>query len=283
MGNLKEFIQAISDQLEIDKESEDFKALIENVPEQNLPEGFEDNFHKSFFTMEAAKNNGDINSHYRGKHLSGIDNALEQSLKALELPEETLGEIADTKATLDKVKLAISKINEHKNALLEEASKGKKKDDKSDEKIKELTDKIAELQTQLTKTQDDYESKLQQQATGFEAERLGSRVNDLISNYKLATNDVLTADKVKYLIRKEIDDLPYEFKRDEEGKYVVFEKGKDVKAMENNKLLTMEDVIGKIAAPYIQKSEPAQPEKKTIQSSSTPVKNKFVFGQHAKM
>lgn len=286
MGSLKEFIEQITEQIEIDKESDDFKSLMENVPEQELPEGFEDKFHNSFLTLEAAKNHGDINSHYRGKHLSGIDNALEQALKDMELPDEYMEEIAGTKATLDKVKVAIAKINENKKALIEELekkSKSGKKDDKSDEKIKELTDEITKLQGQLTKTQDEYEQKLQEKDSAFERERWSAKVNDIISNYKLATNDVLTADKAKYLIRKEIDDLPYDFKKDEEGNYTPFKKGTDVKAMENNKVLTMEGVIEKVVTPYVQKSDPAKPEKKALEPSANGSgKNSYVFGQHAK-
>ncbi|MCH8748751.1 PCRF domain-containing protein [Patescibacteria group bacterium] len=63
--------------------------IIPKLAEQELPENFVDTFHKNYLTLNAAKNNAEVSSHFEVKHVKSYENATLSELKAI-LSEEKI-------------------------------------------------------------------------------------------------------------------------------------------------------------------------------------------------
>lgn len=278
MANLREFLDGIFDQLELDKEDEKIKGFIEAVPEQDLPDDFEDTFHKNYLTLNAAKNHADISSHFETKHVSSYNNANLSELKNI-LPEDKIAEVNEEKTLTQKIRKAYQLVTEfYKDQI--ETEKSKKKTDKDDGKVKELTDQINTLNKEKSELEETHTSKIGDLNKSFEKERVSSKISDLLGNYKFATNETITNDDIKTLIRSKLSALPYTIKNTDDG-YKVFQKDSDAEAFDNNKPITVEGLIEKYATPFVEKSKPSNPDTKKPITTDNGQVNKYSFGSHA--
>jgi len=281
MSKLKDFINDIIEQAEIDKEDEGVKSFLEALPEADLPETFEDTFHKTYMTLSAAKNNADVADHFDKKDSASYANAALSEVKKL-LPDhvETL---EAEKTTTKKIRKAFELLSNHYNDQLEEISKGgKKPDEKTQAKIEELTNQINAIQEEKTQLTEAHEKELKELNSSFDNERINSRISDLMGKYKFATTETITEKDIKTLLKTKFNELPYTIKKVDDN-YKVYQKGTDIEAHENNKPVTLDGLVEKISMPFVEKSEPSTPAPRSRSNGKVPEDdNGFVFGQHAK-
>lgn len=151
------------------------------------------------------------------------------------------------------------------------AKAGDNPDDK-DKKIEQLSAELEQRQEELRKVreeeipgvQKDWENKMTEREIAQEISSLfGGFKAKLIADSELLFPAVNTSLRDKYDIKKE------------DGKIVLYEKGKTVKALKNSKPLSVNDALEELATPLFKKSEdppkkdpiredPPQPKKKTI-------------------
>lgn len=279
MSNLREFLDGLFDELKIDKEDEKVKEFVEAIPEQELPENFVDTFHKNYLTLNAAKNNADVSSHFEVKHIKSYDNANLSELKAI-LPADKLAEVEAEKTVTQKTRKAYQLVNDHYNGIIE-TEKAKKKGAGDDEKLKELTEQINALNKDKSDLEAAHLIKVNSLNGAFEKERVSSKINSLLGGYNFVTNDAINNEDIKTLIRSKLAELPYTIKNTDGG-YKVFQKDSDAEAYDNNKPITIEGLIEQYATPFVEKSKPTPNPKKPITTDPSETNNRYSFGSHAK-
>ena len=272
MTSLSEFINSLAEISGVT--AEDMKSFVEKLPEADVPEMFCEKFNKAYFTVDAAKNEPALQSHFKGKYLDSVDRAIGGVAKTV-LPEEVMDQITEEKDSLKKAKLTVSKLVEFYQNELKTNSKGK-----SSEDMQRLSAKVNELNDLIAQKDAAYASEKIKLIEGFESERLLTKVNERISSHQFSDN--FKPEDVKYLVQKKIQDSPYLFKVCE-GKYQVYNKETpDTLAYKNNKAVQMNDVIDELASPYIKKAENHIENKKVVSGKTETASgmNKFIFGQH---
>lgn len=282
MPSFKDFFQDVIKSSGLDEE--DYKDFINDLPEKDIPDEVHEKFHNTFLTLDAARNNPDVARHFEKKYLASTDNALLSELKGI-VPEDSLEEFNKEKNSVQKARKAIKIARDYYNGLIEE-EKSKKKPTNAEE-VKELQDRINKLQedkaNSLQAITDEYEGKIKQLETNFENERYNSTVNDQIGEYQFAENDVLKKDDYKTLIKTKLNDMPYTFRKSEDGKYLAYKKDNpDEQVFVNNKPVTLGGAIEQVATPFVKKSDPDKGERKTVTTTTKNGSDRYTFGSHAK-
>lgn len=287
-NQLSEFIKDLAIQTKFDIESDNWKTFIEKVKDLEIPEGFGDSFHSSFMTIDSAKNNGEVNNHFKAKHLSAVDNVISKAVKALELDETKATEFEAETDTLKRVKSALALLDEATTSKLAEAKNDTKlSGDEQVKALESLNEKIKELNTTISTNKEDYEGKLLEKDKVFEQKSIQSSISDMIGSYELATSENLTAEDIKTLVHSKLNNAPYIFKQLEDGTFKVYTKEDPaMEAFDENKPLDMKGVVEKIVSPYVKKNvvvnpnEPVNKQPLVVDPSKNGV-NKFVMGNHA--
>ena len=230
--NLREIFQVISENIEL---GEEFK--IEDVPELELPETFNDDFHAKYLTITAAKNNSELMGHFKGKYLSSIDLKIKNGFIANGGTEEKFNELKAQEP--DSLKLADLIFNEVKD------SKSTKPDGKPDKALeqykKETIKQIAELQSELESKDKDFDLKLNTSNSDWENKFKTSKVNELLSGLKFDSS-IPDAD-LKMIINSRLEQSDYLIKMSDGGFKVYKKDEPDNLALKDGKELKFDEVI----------------------------------------
>lgn len=243
---VSEIFNALASSIGIDTESQEFKQLLSDkrLTEVQVPEELANQLTGGLLTIDAAKNHAEINSHFKVKHLKGVDNRLIQNLRSLNVPDEIIQEVESQKDTLSKINLIFPKLNEY---YATQANKG------GDAKYQDLITKHnalmqekAALAESLTKNQSAWE----QERENF---HINQEINTVMGSYVFG--DMYPADDVRLLVRNKLNDKPIIFKRTNEGVGVFQKEHPELKAIgKDNKELTIRAVLDEIVAPYLKKN-----------------------------
>jgi len=253
MGKLKEFFTEIAEQAGL-KADENVTKFIGTLPDADLPESFEDTFNTKYLTIEAAKSEPVIRDHFadkfKSRYLGTMDKKVLEFLKSDDMPDDFIEKIEKEKDSLQKIQIALHGWKEHKDKLIKEGVKS----GKNDEKLVEATNKINELNKALADKETHYSQVLADKDATFEKERVDYEKTKFLSQYTFAKNETLEPQDIHYIVNKKINDLPYDYKRDKEGKIQVYRKGTDELAFENNKPVTLKGLYDKHTAQFTEKS-----------------------------
>lgn len=152
----------------------DFAMLLSAsaLGELEIPESVAQKFESNLLTMDIAKNNLDLKTHFIRNYMMGYDEELVALAKNSPLSGDAIEEIKQTKNSGDKVKLAFK----HLNDLVEKAGKSNNK-----AQSEEYVAKIAEAQAKY----DEAVRKAQSDVAAVESKYV-SRMQDLWEKAQLA-------------------------------------------------------------------------------------------------
>lgn len=245
---LSEILGSLASQIGIDTEKDEIKSILSDkrLQEVSLPDDVANKFKTGFLTVDAAKNNSEINSHFKVKHYSAVDKRLENVLKSAELPKEDMEEFASIKGTLEKLDFILPRVKEHYEKKSPGAGKGNKEYEAMVEKYNALVKEKQDLATQFETTKQNFAKEKENLEIDFE-------VNNLLGSYQFG--DAYPVEDVQYLIRKRLQEKPFIFKKTD-GKVGVFQKDTpDLKAMKDNKELTLKGLLDELVTPYVKKTQ----------------------------
>lgn len=136
--NLREFLTAQAKRAGVVDDS-DFAMMISasSLGDIEVPDTIASKFESNLLTLDIAKNNLDLKTHFIRNYMMGYDEEVVNLAKSSPLPVEAIEEIKSTKNSGDKVKLAFK----HLNDLIEKSGKSTSK-----AQSEEYVAKIAEAQ-----------------------------------------------------------------------------------------------------------------------------------------
>lgn len=245
--SMSEIFLALASQAGEDTESQDMKNILSDkrLTEVQIPDDLANKLTTGLLTINAAKQHPEVNSHFKVKHLKGVDNRLSQEFKAIGLPEEVLLEMNGIADTLGKINFIAPKIQEHYQTTL-----GGKK---GDEKYIELTGKY----NTLVKEKQTLAEQLDSEKTRFSKERedmsINYEVNRNLTGYQFG--EAYQTEDVQLLVSKKLSEKPLVFRKTDSGIGVFQKDNPDLKAMsKDNKELTIKMVLDEVVAPYLKKN-----------------------------
>lgn len=262
-SNLKEFFKVISKNLEL---GEDFD--FDQIPEVELPEKFNENFHNSFLTPLAAKNNPEVRSHFKGQYLNDVDKKTRISFLENGGTEAQFDELkAEEPDSMKLISLALTKVVELKENT--NATSG----DKAHEAYKTTTAKqIKELLEGKAKFEDSLKD-----AVGANDAKWASRLQNATLKNKLNAkefNGSIKREDAVLLTMNKVDNSPFLLKLDENLNQKVYDKANPENlALKDGVEMTWDDVLDDSSYEYTKKNEvpptPPQPVVVDAQVSKT--------------
>ena len=241
--NLREFFNVISENIDL---GEDFDLT--TIPEVELPEKFNDNFHKNYLTPLSAKNNEGVRNHFRGQYLSNVDNRTKAGFLASGGTEDSFNELKaqepDSMKLIDLVLSEVVKLKSNTNA----PSGNKEHEAYKIQTAKQIDELLKEKE-------------------GFE-ERLLSTVNDTKSEWssKLKTsmieaqlnsksfNDSMSKEDSVFLTMRKLEKSPFELRLDSDLKQSVYNKETGMEAVVDGKNIDWSHVIDESSYEYTKKN-----------------------------
>ena len=233
---------------------------IEDIPDVELPESFNDEFHKKYLTELSARNNPEVMKHFKAKYLSSADLKLKKGFIDNGFTEDEFSELREQEPdTLKLVDLVFNKVKERKP--LENPIK----DDKEIAKFKAETAKQIEslklenesFKTQLDSSISENDKKWRDK---LKAEKLNSKLNG--KSYGIEKEDAI------YLTSKKVEDSPFILALDENLKEKVYSKeDPEMEAVIDGKPVSWDYVLDKYSDSYIKKNDQDVEKPKSIQVS----------------
>lgn len=235
-----------------------------------VPEPIAQKFESNLLTLDIAKNNLDLKTHFIRNFMMGYDEEIVSLAKNSPLPGEVIEEIKATKNSGDKVKLAFK----HLNDLVEKAGKSTNKA-QSEEYVAKIAEAQAKYDEAVRKAQSDVaavESKYvsRMQDLWEKAQLAGIQWNDAIPEsarvpaYKAVINDKLNALGGKVVFDAEANQARIVNAKDESLPLVVSGKEfgySDLQALvlQENKLLKEPGIGGGSQSPASFGTPPINP------------------------
>jgi hypothetical protein len=257
--NLKEFFNVISKNIDL---GEDFD--LNQIPEVELPNNFNDDFHQQYLTPLSAKNNKDIMKHFRGQYLNTVDSRLKSAYLANGGSEDSFNDFKskepDSMKLIDVVLNGFVDLTSSKKATSDELEAYKIKTSKQ---IKDLLGEKESFEDKLKTSVDErdafWKSKLQ-----------GTMVKSILNAKQF--NDSMSREDSIYLTTRKISDSPYLLELDENMNKVVREKDNpSAIAIKNGENLTWESVLDELSEPYTKKND--QPKERPATVVQVPTNN----------
>jgi len=235
-----------------------------------VPEPIAQKFESNLLTLDIAKNNLDLKTHFIRNFMMGYDEEIVSLAKNSPLPGEVIEEIKATKNSGDKVKIAFKHLNE----LVEKAGKSTNKA-QSEEYVAKIAEAQAKYDEAVRKAQSDVaavESKYvnRMQDLWEKAQLAGIQWNDAIPEsarvpaYKAVINDKLNALGGKVVFDAEANQARIVNAKDESLPLVVSGKEfgySDLQALvlQENKLLKEPGIGGGSQSPASFGTPPINP------------------------
>ena len=257
MAILAETLEKLLQKAGVDTSSEDFSNLIQKKELLvEIPDTINQSL-TSLMSLNEAKNNHQIKSHFKAEALDPFNNKITTWLTEHGVDEATAKQIAEDNNTYNKVEVAIRKIAELKEKQNGSNSKGQ---------TAELERKINELSAQLSKTisdaQREKEEAINSIRSQYDNEFTEMQINQIISSKPLPGqfgSDIETKIAREFLNKKlaeknatikKIDGKIKIVAKDDE-KLLIFDNGKELDldtltnmALAENKFIKVSDQSG---------------------------------------
>lgn len=253
MANLGEFLFSLAKDSGIDTDSDQFKGFMGQTQFESadIPSEIVSGIKSGFLTLESAKNNSDLNKHFKGKHLDMIDQSVAKGIQGLNLPDNVMGDITGETDSRKKIELAFSKANDHFKALQPESTN----DPELIEKNKELSGKVNSLTEEINKHPQILQEQKDNLTNQFNEEKIGFRVGEILSSYKISEN--YQPDYVKWSVNEALGKSPFKIKPDMK---LYQRDNEDLLAQKENQEFMLKDFIEETIAPFLQTTDkPPEP------------------------
>lgn len=272
MANLlvSEVINTLAKQSGVDIESEGFKLFLSDpkLNELFIDDSFIKQIQSSLMTFEVAKNNPDLQKHFTGSALGGIDNALRRALKNINAPKEIMDILSGDETTLKKSEALIEAVKTHYEKPQDDADKEKilKENQELGRQVNELTETVNGFPSQIEKAQKELQTK-------HDGEVMNFNVTSKLSKYKFSST--MPLEDINLLVGNKISQMPYILKKTGNDIKVYQKDHPDLLAQEDNKEVTIEGILDTIVSPYLDKGgEQAQAQTETKTSKPVETTNK---------
>lgn len=246
--NLREFFSSISENIEL---GEDFD--INQIPEVELPEQFNNNFHQNFLTPLSAKNNDTIRNHFKGQYLSTVDSRLKASFLANGGTEELFNELKseqpDSMKLIDVVTAKMGELISKPNAT---------SSNKEHEAYRTQTAKqIAELMDGNAKWEEKFKNAISENNSEWSNKLKNSMITSKLNAKSF--NDSIGKEDAVYLTMKRVNDSPYILGLDENLQEKVYDRDNpDMEAIVDGKNIGWDYVLDKSSYEYTKKNDQQQ-------------------------
>lgn len=208
---LAEFIQELSERVQIDAADEQLKALVMNPALSNLqvPTNVAQSVAQRLMTENEAKINPVVKKHFTGTALSTVDSKIKDLLDEFSFDEETKASILTEQSTYNRIPMLAKAIADAKDRSIS-ATGGEKK---------ALVDKISELQNLLNAEKEARKSDINNVNSQWESKLTEKELYAMFSqyNYALDLDKDITISTAKGLWEKKL--------RERGGKYMFTNDG----------------------------------------------------------
>lgn len=178
--------------IDVDKD-EDFLKVMANkeLATADFPDALASKIQSNLLTLDSAKNNSDLKSHFKAQALNAVDQKLEEFAAKYELGDDFINKLKEKQGTYENMGLTFEKLNEIHISKLQEASTSTD-DPKLKKTIEEHIATINGLKGDLSTFQESHVAKteLTELRDGYEEMILDKDIRNLLGNYSYA-NDAI--------------------------------------------------------------------------------------------
>ena len=177
--NVSQYINKLASMSGISGDDEQLKTVLanENLQQVEINEDLANRINGSFLTVDSAKNNSELNKHFRATILNGLDAEMSTVMNELQLGDDIRSEIMSETNSFKRVPLLVKKIE-----ALEKAKQGATQVDKN-----ALQVEIERLNGQIATGNASAETKISDINKQWESRFLDQTMTTMLSGYNYAT------------------------------------------------------------------------------------------------
>mgnify|MGYP003337122739 FL=1 len=254
---LAEFIQELSDRVQIDAADEQLKALVMNPALSNvqIPSNVVASVQSKLMTEGEAKTNYNIKKHFTATALGSVDSKINDLLNEFGFDEETKGQVLAEQSTFNRIPLLAKAIADMKEKSIS-ATGGEKKT---------LVDKIAELQNLLNAEKEARKSDIDRVNSQWQSQLTEKELYAMFSqyNYALDLDKDVTISTAKGLWEKKLKEKGGKYMFTNDGLKLVNAEAPDLPFTIDNKTVDVksftENVLAEAKLLKVQGAAPATP------------------------
>ena len=254
---LAEFIQELSDRVQIDAADEQLKALVMNPALSNvqIPSNVVASVQSKLMTEGEAKTNYNIKKHFTATALGSVDSKINDLLNEFGFDEETKGQVLAEQSTFNRIPLLAKAIADMKEKSIS-ATGGEKK---------ALVDKIAELQNLLNAEKEARKTDIEKVNSQWQSQLTEKELYAMFSqyNYALDLDKDVTISTAKGLWEKKLKEKGGKYMFTNDGLKLVNAEAPDLPFTIDNKTVDVksftENVLAEAKLLKVQGAAPATP------------------------
>ena len=254
---LAEFIQELSERVQIDAADEQLKALVMNPALSNVqvPSSVAASVQQRLMTENEAKINPVVKKHFTGTALSTVDSKIKDLLDEFSFDDETKNSILTEQSTYNRIPMLAKAIADAKDRSIS-ATGGEKK---------ALVDKISELQNLLNAEKEGRKSDIYNVNSQWESKLTEKELYAMFSqyNYALDLDKDITISTAKGLWEKKLKERGGKYIFSNDGLKLVNAEAPDLPFTIDNKTVDVksftENVLAEAKLLKVQGQAPASP------------------------
>lgn len=254
---LAEFIQELSERVQIDAADEQLKALVMNPALSNVqvPSNVAASVQQRLMTENEAKINPVVKKHFTGTALSTVDSKIKDLLDEFSFDDETKTSILTEQSTYNRIPMLAKAIADAKDRSIT-ATGGEKK---------ALIDKINELQNLLNAEKEARKSDINNVNSQWESKLTEKELYAMFSgyNYALDLDKDITISTAKNLWEKKLKERGGKYLFTNDGLKLVNAEAPDLPFTIDNKTVDVksftENVLAEAKLLKVQGQAPATP------------------------
>lgn len=254
---LAEFIQELSERVQIDAADEQLKALVMNPALSNVqvPSNVAASVQQRLMTENEAKINPVVKKHFTGTALSTVDSKIKDLLDEFSFDEETKASILTEQSTYNRIPMLAKAIADAKDRSIT-ATGGEKK---------ALVDKINELQNLLNAEKEARKADINNVNSQWESKLTEKELYAMFSgyNYALDLDKDVTISTAKGLWEKKLKERGGKYVFTNDGLKLVNAEAPDLPFTIDNKTVDVksftENVLAEAKLLKVQGQTPATP------------------------
>ena len=254
---LAEFIQELSDRVQIDAADEQLKQLVMNPALSNvqIPSNIAASVQSKLMTENEAKTNFNIKKHFTGTALSAVDSKIKDLLDEFGFDDEIKSNILTEQSTYNRIPMLAKAIADAKEKSIS-ATGGEKK---------ALVDKIGELQNLLNAEKEARKSDIDRVNSQWQSQLTEKELYAMFSqyNYALDLDKDVTISTAKGLWEKKLKEKGGKYTFTNDGLKLVNAEAPDLPFTIDNKTVDVksftENVLAEAKLLKVQGQAPAAP------------------------
>jgi hypothetical protein len=254
---LAEFIQELSDRVQIDAADEQLKQLVMNpaLSSVQVPANIAASVQSRLMTENEAKTNFNIKKHFTGTALSTVDSKIKDLLDEFAFDDEIKSSILTEQSTYNRIPMLAKAIADAKEKSIS-ATGGEKKT---------LVDKIGELQNLLNAEKEGRKSDIDRVNSQWQSQLTEKELYAMFSgyNYALDLDKDVTISTAKGLWEKKLKERGGKYVFTNDGLKLVNAEAPDLPFTIDNKTVDVksftENVLAEAKLLKVQGQAPASP------------------------